>query len=566
MPTMTDTEPNTTPTSQAPPTVYRILAADKLAKEGLEWIEAQPDAELVNKPGLSEDEYAAIVGEHDAMIVRSGIKVTAKILANPGRLKVIARAGVGVDNIDLDAATEKGILVVNTADANTITTAEHALALLLALVRHVGPAHRTMAEGGWDRSKFQGRQLAGKTLGVVGFGRIGQTVATRALAFDMNVLAYDPFINAETMLDGKVRMYRDFEEMLPHADVLTFHVPLNDQTRGMLGAQNFDKARKGVFVVNAARGGVVDEQALLEALDSGRCGGAALDVYTTEPLPADHPLREHPQVLLTPHLGASTVEAQQAVSIDAAAACLTYLRGQGIQGAVNAAGLRIDLSTIQRQYVDLSRRMAQLISPMVTRGIACVTIELIGKQLAGAAGMVERTALVGLLRDHLQDPVNLINVNQVAEQRGIRVRTVTSEEDGSRGPQLTLEIQGPSDAVEPNAHEADKTRRIVGRVYDDLKSRVIEINGYHMDMVPAGHMVLLQNEDRPGMIGMVGSEFGESKLNIADMTISRRPNPDGQGATALMVLKVDDEPPAALLNRLKARPGILKVAALKLPE
>ncbi|MEX2387678.1 MAG: hydroxyacid dehydrogenase, partial [Phycisphaeraceae bacterium] len=285
-------------------TKFKVLAADKLAKQGLEFIQSQADAELVNKPGLSEDELAAIVGEHDAMIVRSGVTVTAKVLENPGRLKVIARAGVGVDNIDLAAATAKGILVVNTAEANTITTAEHAFALMLAMARNIGPAYKTMNAGGWDRSKFQGRQMAGKTLGIVGFGRIGQAIAERALAFEMDVVAYDPFINAETMLDGRVKMFKDFTDMLPECDLATFHVPLNDQTRGMLGKETWKLAKPGLMVINAARGGVIDEEDLIDALESGQCGGAALDVYTSEPPAEDSPLRTHPKVLVTPHLGA----------------------------------------------------------------------------------------------------------------------------------------------------------------------------------------------------------------------------------------------------------------------
>ena len=225
---------------------FKILAADKLAAEGLKWIAEQPDAELTDKAGIKEDELASIIGGYDAGIVRSGVQVSAKVLENAGRLKVVARAGVGVDNIDIPAATQKGILVVNSAEASTITTAEHAFALMIAMLRNIGPAYKTMCEGGWDRNKFSGRQLAGKTLGVVGFGRIGRTVAERALAFQMNVVAYDPFINVETMLDGKVKMFTDFKAMLPHADILTFHVPLNDATRGLLNKDTFALCRDGV--------------------------------------------------------------------------------------------------------------------------------------------------------------------------------------------------------------------------------------------------------------------------------------------------------------------------------
>ena len=529
---------------------FKILAADKLAPEGLAFIEAQPDAELVNKPGLSEAELAEIVGEHDGMIVRSGVQVTAEVLARPGRLKVIARAGVGVDNIDLDAATARGILVMNSAEASTISTAELAFTLIMALARQVGPAYAGIADGGWGRGKFTGMQLSGKTLGIVGFGRIGQTVAHRALAFGMKVVAFDPFINAQTMLDGQAKMYRRFEDLLPQADLLTFHVPLNEQTRHMLDGSALALCRRGVLVVNAARGGVVDEQALLAALDEGQCGGAALDVFESEPPAADHPLRRHSRVLLTPHLGASTREAQQAVSISAAESLLDYLRGRDIRGAVNADGLRVDLDPLQACFVDLAHRMAQLLSPMLGQGIAEVRVELTGASLAAAASTIERITLVNLLKAHLDTTLNVINVRQAAEERGIRLRAVTCDEERAASPKLVIEVDSPGDG---------RPRRIVGRVYDDMQPRVVEINSYHMDMVPQGVMVIIQNEDRPGMVGLVGTEFGRAGVNIADMAISRRDQ------TALMLLKVDKAPSAEMLAALRSREGILKVAMVRLP-
>ncbi|MCC5831317.1 MAG: phosphoglycerate dehydrogenase [Phycisphaeraceae bacterium] len=537
----------------------KILAADKLAAEGLEFIRQQSDCQLINKPGLSEDELAGIVGEHDGMVVRSAVQVTAKVLAKPGRLRVIARAGVGVDNIDLDAATAAGILVMNSAEASTISTAEHAFTLMMALARHVGPAYRTMAEGKWDRSAYTGTQLHGKTLGIVGLGRIGRTVAERALAFGMSVVGFDPFINAESIMDGSVKMFSSFDEMLPHADIVTFHVPLNDETRNMLSGEQFARCRKGLLVVNAARGGVVDEEAIIPAIESGQCGGAALDVFSEEPPPADSPLRTHPRILCTPHLGASTREGQKAVSIAAVEQLLEYLRGQGVRGAVNAPGLRVDLNPTQQCLVDLAGRMAQVINPMVTRGISGISIEIEGRDVRAAVGMVERAILVGLLSKHLDVPVNMINVKPVCEQRGIDISSTVREDSSTRGNQLTLTISGPKTAVDDATHPEDRVRRIVGRVFEDLQPRVVEINGYHMDMIPADDMVLIQNEDRPGMVGLVGGEFGEAKVNIADMAISRRDK------TALMLLKVDGTPDESLGNRLKARPGILKVAVLKLP-
>jgi len=564
---------------------FTLLAADKLAQEGLDFINSQPDAILLDRPDLVDlkkdkgqeavdeevGQLLAAGGVH-AMAVRSGIKVTPAMLANPGDLKVIARAGVGVDNIDLAAATDKGILVVNTAEASTITTAEHAFTLMMALLRNVGPAYRTMASGGWDRSKYAGRQLHGMTVGVVGLGRIGRTFAERALAFGMTVVGYDPFVNDDLQLGNHtVKTFRDFKDMLPHVDIMSFHVPKTPETTGMLNDETFALCKKGVFVVNAARGGIVDEAAVLKACDSGQCGGAALDVFTSEPPPEDSPLRTHPKILVTPHLGASTQEAQTAVSVDAAKACLAYLRGEGISGAVNAGGVRVDLTDVQSAYVDLADRMARLISPMVTRGIATLDIEICGADLGPAAGTIERTVLVGLLQRHFDTPLNVINVGSIADQRNIETTITKRDHTKSAPTQITLTIQGPESSIEENpGHVADKTRRIVGRVYDDLQPRVVEINGYAMDMVPAGHMAIIQNDDRPGMIGLVGAEFGKAHVNIADMTISRRENTaapgDDRGFTALMLLKLDEAAPYELHDTLAERDGILKIAAVHLPD
>ena len=557
---------------------FTLLAADKLAAEGLDYINAQADGTLLERSDLADlkkDQGQEAVdvelgkllaaGGVDAMIVRSGIKITPAVLENPGDLKIIARAGVGVDNIDLKAATDKGILVVNTAEASTITTAEHAFALMMALLRNVGPAYKTMAGGGWDRNKYKGRQLHGMTLGVVGLGRIGRTVAERALAFGMEVVGYDPFVSTDLQLgEHTVRTFRDFKEMLPHVDVMSFHVPKTPETTGMLNDETFSLCRKGVFVVNAARGGIVDEADVVTACDDGRCGGAALDVFSEEPPPADSPLRTHPKILVTPHLGASTVEAQTAVSVDAAKACLCYLRGEGISGAVNAGGVRVDLTRLQAAYVDLAARMAKLISPMVTRGIATVEIELAGSDLAAASGTIERQVLVGLLQRHFDTPLNVINVAPIAEERGLETRVTRLEHAPSSPTQLTLTIHGPEGAVDGTTDAADRTRRIVGRVYGDLQPRVVEINGYPMDMVPVGPMVVIQNDDKPGMIGMVGQTFGGAGVNIADMAISRRENAGGT-ATALMLLKLDAPAPAALLDQVDGQAGVLKIASVELP-
>ncbi|MBI1375069.1 MAG: phosphoglycerate dehydrogenase [Phycisphaera sp.] len=543
--TTTTTAPNATAVN-----TLRILVAGDIAPAGIEYLESQSDikVDVVPVPELKqEDKLIELLREHDGFLLRSNPKVTAKVLANPGRLKAIARAGVGVDNIDLDAATNAGVLVMNSAEASTITTAEHAFTLMMALARNVGPAYKTMSNGGWDRNKFVGRELYGKTLGLVGFGRIGRTVAERALAFGMTVLAFDPVFNADTALDGKVRLVKSFDDLVPECDFVSFHVPLNEHTRNMLNAERFAKAKDGMMVINAARGGVIDIPALIEALDSGKCGGAAIDVYETEPPAEDDPLRTHPKVLCTPHLGASTTEAQEGVSTAACLQIVEYLRGENIRGAVNAPGVRLDLDPAQLKFVDLARRMGRLIAPMCEAGISDVTITCNGDLLTGASDTIERMTLVELLSARLDTPVNVVNANLLAEARGITIRTV-NEDKARTTPRVTIELTS-----------GDTKRRIVGSVFNDGMPRILEINGYHMDMVPVGPIAILLNEDKPGMIGMVGTEFGSANANIADMALSRK------GDTAMMVLKLDVEPDASLLNRLSARPGILKIVVVKMP-
>jgi len=529
---------------------YHILLADDIAPAGIEYLKGLRDVKVDVVP-LAElkdqDHLISIIGNYDGFVLRSNPKVNADVLANPGRLKAIARAGVGTDNIDKDAAARAGVLVMNSAEASTITTAEHAFTLMMALARNVGPAYKTMSNGGWDRKKFVGRELFGKTLGLVGFGRIGRTVAERALAFGMNVVAFDPIFNADTALDGKVRIIKSFEDMLPECDFISFHVPLNEHTRGMLNAERFAMCKDGVMVVNAARGGVIDIPSLIDALDSGKCGGAAIDVYESEPPAEDDPLRTHPKVLVTPHLGASTQEAQEGVSTSACTQLVEYLRGENIRGAVNAPGVRLDLDPSQLKFVDLVRRMARIISIMCDSGLADVTVTCNGDFLTGAAETIERMALVELLSPQMEVAVNVVNANLLAEQRGITIRTVL-EDKVCTTPRVTLELKS-----------GDKSRRIVGSVFSDGQPRVLEVNGYHMDMVPVGTMVILLNDDKPGMVGMVGTEFGSAGANIADMALSRK------GDTAMTVLKLDSEPDESLINRLSARPGIRKVATVTLP-
>jgi D-3-phosphoglycerate dehydrogenase / 2-oxoglutarate reductase len=534
----------------------RILVADKLAEEGLEFLK-QTGIDFDAKVGLKEDELAAAVGGYDALIVRSGAKVTAKVLNNPGNLKAIARAGVGVDNIDLDAATAKGILVLNTAEASTLSTAEHALALMMSLARKIPAAHAHVKSGQWQRNKYQGTQLAGKTLGVVGLGRIGRTVASRALAMEMTVLGFDPYFSSQTALDGKVRMIRDFDEFLSQLDVITFHVPGGEGTKHLLNRERlFNKARPNLLVVNDARGEVVDEMALAEALKEKKIAGAAIDVYQTEPPPKDHPLFALENVVLTPHLGASTDEAQTAVSVDACKAIVAYLKNGEIRGAVNAGGIRLDLPPDEAPFAELARRIGALLAGLCDGGYKTITLRVSGQRAPKLLNTLLRLATVELLKPHLDTPVNVINVEHLARGRGIDLVPIHEQAPpaGLVGDIVGIRVDGQN----------GESHRVLGTVYLDGLPRILRIDNFSMDMIPEGHMVIIMNKDMPGVIGMVGTSFGDAGVNIADMVISREVHPDGS-AVALMLIKTDSPPTDALLNRLRARPNILKAKSMVVP-
>ncbi len=536
----------------------KILVADKLAEEGLEFIKQSGMAYDV-KVGLKEPELAAEVPNYEGLVVRSGAKVTAKVLENPGKLRVIARAGVGVDNIDLPSATAKGILVLNTAAASTLSTAEHAWALLMSLARRIpgADAHVRTGPAKWEKTKYEGTQLAGKTIGVVGLGRIGQTVASRALAFEMSVLGFDPFVSTPTVLDGRVKVIRDFDEFLSQLDIITFHVPGGESTKHLLNRDRlFNKCKKNLLVINDARGEVVDEFALADALKEGKIAGAGIDVYAKEPPPSDHPLFSAPNSVLTPHLGASTEEAQNAVSVQACEAVVAYLKTGEIRGAVNAGGIKLDLPADEIPFVDLARRMGMLLSGLCTSGIKAITIRGSGQRTQKNLGTLARLAAAEVLRPHLTTPVNVINVEHTAKERGIDLVKVPENAPpaGLVGDILGVRVE----TADGNSH------RILGTVYADGLPRLLRLDNYSMDMIPEGNMVIIQNKDMPGVIGFVGTTFGNANVNIADMVISRDFASDGT-ATALMVIKTDSQPTSELLTALKAKPNILHVVSVAVP-
>jgi D-3-phosphoglycerate dehydrogenase len=431
---------------------------------------------------------------------------------------------------------------------------------MLSLARKIPQAHAALKSGQLEwkkRSIYQGTQLAGKTLGVVGLGRIGRTVAARALAMEMSVVAYDPFFTAPTALDGRVKLIRDFDEFLGQIDVITFHVPGGDATRHLLNRDRLmNKCRPNLLVVNDARGEVLDEIALADALKEKKIAGAAVDVYAVEPPPKDHPLMGLENVVLTPHLGASTDEAQTAVSVDACKAILAYLKNGEIRGAVNAGGLKLDLPADERPFAELARRIGALLAPLCDTGYKTITLRASGTRAPKLIATLQRLAAVELLRPHFNNDVNVINVEHLARSRGIELVAIheANPPAGLVGDVIGVRADGPD----------GQSHRVLGTVYADGLPRVLRIDNYSMDMIPEGNMVLIINQDQPGVIGTVGSSFGDAQVNIADMVISREVGADGK-ATALMVIKTDSQPPESLINRLKARPNILRVKTLMLP-
>lgn len=526
----------------------KILITDPIAETGLKKINETPGVEADVRTGLSPTELAEIAGDYDGMIIRSGVKVTAEVLARPGRLRAIARAGVGVDNVDIDAATAAGVLVMNTPDANTLSTAEHTMAMMLAAHRRIAQAHHHVASGAWDRKAFVGEQLAGKTLGVVGFGRVGRAVAARALAFDMKIIAFDPFLRSETALDGRVTVASKLEDMLGVIDVLTLHAALTEDTRNLIDAKRLAQMKKGAIVVNCARGGLVDERALADSLTSGHTAAAAVDVFESEP-PTESPLLKSDRVVLTPHLGASTQQAQTAVSTDAVDEMLDYLLHGTIRNAINITGLPSDLSDRDRAYFDLTARMAAILSTWCGDGVDRVEVATVGSDsLHAICPALALQALVGLMNPHIDTRLTLVNAGAFAADRGIGLRTTTH----------AAKADYP-DVVRVRFERGGEAHEIEGAAFSGGRLRVLAIDGYRMEMTPEGRMVMIFNDDRPGVIGLVGTLFGDAEVNVADMVLSRHET------TALMVCKIDGALDDAVLAEIRRADPIFSVRSVTLP-
>lgn len=528
----------------------KVLIADKLNEAGVEWLRKQDGVEVDVKPGLTPTELAEIVGDYDGMIIRSAAKVTAEVLADPGKLRCIARAGVGVDNVDVATATQKGVIVMNTPGGNTLSTAELAVAMMMALSRHIAPANASLKAGEWNRKAFSGTQLAGKTLGVVGMGRIGRAVACRAVALKMRVLGYDPFFAGAP--HEAIEMVKDLDELCKRADYITVHVPKNPETVGMIGPKQFALMKPTARVVNAARGGIVDPRAALDALQSGRIAGVALDVWTSEP-PTDQAeldLIQHPGCLGVPHLGASTIEAQVQVAMDAAQQLVAALSGRDVRNAVNAPGFDKAIPPALLPYTELAMRMGTILSNITAGAMTKAEVIYRGRIAEMNVTPITTYVLVGLLQPHMDQPINVINAPVIARQRGIEVEQITS-----------AKVKEFTNMMELKVVTDTQTRSVKGAIFGNRFPRVIAIDGFRMEMKPEGHVLIISNEDRPGVVGRYGTILGAAGVNIADMTFARKIS---QGM-AVVGINLDNAPPAEVLDEIRSQEFVHDVYYLHLP-
>ncbi len=514
----------------------RILVAESVAAEGVELLKAHHDVD--ERIGLSRDDLCAIIGEYDALIVRSQVQVDAALIGAGTRLVVIGRAGVGVDNVDLDAATRAGITVVNAPTGNTIAAAEHTLALLYGVARKTAAADASMRRGEWKRAQFSGVELRGRTLGIIGLGKIGQAIAVRARAMEMTVVGVDPFVTAEQAANHGVELVT-MDELLARADVVTVHVPLTRSTRGLIGREAIAKLKPGSIVLNVARGGVLDEAAVAEALTSGHLGGAGIDVYDHEP-PTDSPLLAAPNSLLTPHLGASTAEAQILVSEEVAAQVLDVLDGRSARYAVNAPLLTPETARAIAPYLPLAEILGRFFAQFSRDGIKTLTLEIAGDLAQYDGSPLTAAVLRGLLETSTTERVNLVNAGALAKARGITVVERKTPDAGAFASQLTLSTEAKG-----------RTTTVAGTVAGG-EPRITRLDDYRLDMAPAEVMLITRHMDRPGTVGRIGIILGEADVNISAMHLARtRPRED-----ALMVLALDDDVPDAVAAAIRAHENV----------
>jgi D-3-phosphoglycerate dehydrogenase len=528
----------------------KVLVADPVSQRGVDELANGGALEVVVNTGLPEAELIKIIPEFSALVVRSQTKVTAAVLEAATKLRVVGRAGVGVDNVDVEAATRRGVIVMNTPGGNTISTAEHAFSLLVSVARSIPQADASMKAGKWDRKKFEGVELYNKTLGILGMGRIGTELARRAMAFGMRVVAYDPYLSVSRARSLQVELVEDLDALMPQVDFISMHMPLTDETRHMLDARRLGLCKKGVRIVNCARGGLVDETALGEALHSGQVAGAALDVYEVEPPPADFPLRSAPNIVFTPHLGASTAEAQENVGIEIAQAIGAALLDGEIRNAVNMPSIDAKTAAVVRPYLTLGDKLGRFVAQLAPKRNDRIVITYGGKAVEMPTDAISRAILTGFLKHAGGEEVNSVNVRSMAATLGLDVEEVRSSEQTDFNEWLHVAVFSGDSKVS------------VGGTFFGAKNdpRIVRVNSNPVEVTPSGVVLMLENRDRPGIVGYIGTFLGQSNINIASMSLSRTE----QGGRALTMLNLDSLPSDEVMKKLAADPDMFAVKVISL--
>lgn len=527
----------------------KVIVLDTIAPEGLEMLAAAAGIEHEVRTGLKGDALRAALAEFDGAICRSGVKITAESLEGNHRLKAIVRAGVGTDNIDSRAATRLGIVVMNTPAGNTLSTAEHTIAMMLALSRNIAPANQSLVEHKWDRSKYMGTQVADKTLGIVGLGRIGQAVATRAKALQMKVIGFDPFLSPERVAELGMEPVATVADMLPLVDYLTVHTPLTDETRNLISTPQIQKMKKGVRLINCARGGIYDEAAIVEGLKSGRLGGVALDVFTTEPC-TDSPLFGMPGVLCTPHLGASTEEAQTQVALEGLGLLIDYLTTGAIKNSVNMAPLDAKTLADLRGYLEVAYRLGMFMAQVEMGSVRRCSLTYRGEVAGKNTRLITSAFAAGLLANALAEEVNIVNAEVLLRERGIELAEHRRADMGAFSSVVHAEVE-----------TEQGTFKAAGTVFGVDMPRLVQLDDFRLEAYLDGVLLIFRHRDVPGIIGTVGTIFGKHNVNIAQMAVGRAT----KGGEAVGVLNLDAPPPAEALSEVMGHPAITSATVIKLP-
>ena len=524
-----------------------ILVSDSLSPKGVEVLERAGFSVAV-KTKLSKDELLKEIANYEAIIVRSATKVTKEVIEAGGRLRIVGRAGTGLDNVDTEAATRRGIVVMNTPGGNTITTAEHTMSMIASMSRKIPQATNSMKDGKWEKSKFMGSELCNKTLGLVGLGQIGSYVTKLAQGWSMNVIGYDPYLAEDRAKQMGIEVV-ELEELFLRADVISVHTPLTNETRGIINTETMAKMKDGVMIVNCARGGIINEQDLCEALQSGKVAAAAFDVFEKEPVDPAHPLLALPNFTCTPHIGASTEEAQESVAIGIAEQFVDYFKRGIARGAVNVPSVAPEALPKLQPYLTLAERMGSFQAQLLSGALKSVTVEYVGDVSHLSVAPITVAVLKGLLSPILEDVINFVNAPIVAKERGIDVKEVKSSDAGDFTSLIRLKVEAGSE-----------TYTLAGTLFHGQEPRIVEINQFQVEVVSEGQMILIDNVDRPGVIGMVGQILGKHDVNIARMQCSRVE----QGQSALLIIGLDSPLSSSVLDLLKQEKDILSVRMVDL--